>query len=256
MKMLRLFCFAAVCAAFLLSACGPGQTADERMQKSMTAAKAGNWELALDEARKAVKKDSGNTLANVLLAIALENNSHPEEALKAAKKAAESDKACFIAQYTLGRLCCRQQKYADCIEPLTRAMEIRPDDTNTIILLARAKTRMNNFEEAINLYRRLLEFPEFSDSAMLYNEIGVLHVRKNEPDMAPADFQRAFLKDSENPIPHLNYAILYDYYLRNRRDSADRVAREHYQKFLNKTANRPELGDERRDVEKRLKEIR
>ena len=256
MKIFRLFCFAAVCAAFTLTACGPGQTADERMQNSMTAAKAGNWELALDEARKAVKKDSDNTLANVLLAIALENNSHPEEALKAAKKAAENGKSCFIAQYTLGRLCCRQQKYADSIEPLTLALKLRPDDANTIILLARAKTRMNNFEEAINLYTGLLEFPEFGNSATLYNEIGVLHVRKNDPIAASADFQRAFLKDGESPIPHLNYAILYDYYLRNRRDSADRVAREHYQKFLNKTANRPELADERRDVEKRLKEIR
>ena len=254
MKMFKMLCFAAICAAFLLTSCGSGQTAEERMQKSMTAAKAGNWELALDEARKAVKKDSGNTLANVLLAIALENNSHPEEALKAAQKAG-ADRSCFIAQYTLGRILFRQQKYTDCIDPLTRARELRPDDANTIILLARAKIKLNNFDDAISLFENLLELGKYSDSAVLYNEIGVLHVRKNKPDAASADFQRAFLKDGENPIPHLNYAILYDYYLRNRRDSADGVAREHYQKFLNKTANHPELAVEYNEVKGRLEKI-
>ena len=142
MKSLQILCFAAVCAAFLLTACGPEPTADEWMQKSLTSAKEAKWGRALDQAERAVAKAPGDTLANVLYAIALENNSRQDEALNAAIRAG-ADSSCFIAQYTLGRLYCRQQKYDSSVKPLTRALELRPDDANTLILLARAKLRLN-----------------------------------------------------------------------------------------------------------------
>lgn len=138
MKSLYIFCLAAICAAMMLTACGPEPTADEWMRKSLASAKEGKWSRALDQAGNAVDKAPGNTLANVLLAIALENNNRPGDAMEAAERAG-ADTGCFIAQYTLGRLYCRQQKYDSSIRPLTRALELRPDDANTLILLARAK---------------------------------------------------------------------------------------------------------------------
>ena len=255
MKMFRMLCFAAICAAFLLTSCGSGQTADERMRKSMTAAKEGNWELALDEARKAVKKAPGSTLANVLLAITLENNNLPEEALKAAQKAG-ADKSCFIAQYTLGRILFRQQKYADSIDPLTRARELRQDDANTIILLARAKIKLNNFDDAISLFENLLELGKYNDSSVLNNELGVLYVQKNELILARSKFAAAYGADAKNPIPHLNYAILCDFYLRGLRNfPAAAFARDHYGEFLTLAEKRPELAVEYNEVKGRLKKI-
>ena len=174
MRSIKFFCFAAVCAAFLMTACGPAPTADECMRKALTSAKEAKWNRALDQAENAVAKAPGSTLANVLLAIALEHNNRTEEALNAAIRAG-ADTSSFIAQYTLGRLYCRQQKYDSSVKPLTRALELRPDDANTLILLARAKLRLNT-EDALNLNKRLLSVPQFSQSAVIYNELGVLQV--------------------------------------------------------------------------------
>jgi len=248
-KSFMIFCFAAVCAAFLLTACGPEPTADEWMRKSLASAKEAKWSRALDQAEKAVDKAPGNTLANVLLAIALENNNHPDEALNVAIRAG-ADTSSFIAQYTLGRLYCRQQKYDSSVRPLTRALELRPDDSNTLILLARAKLRLNT-EDALNLNRRLLLLPQFSQSAVIYNELGVLQVLKGEPKNAQRFFIKAIELDADNPYLHLNRAILHDYYLGDLMN-----ARQYYNSFLRLAANRRELLEEYKKVQTRLDDIR
>ena len=256
MKLLHIICFAAVCAAFLLTACGPEPTADEWMRRSLASAKEAKWSRALDQAENAVEKAPGDTLANVLYAIALENNNRPEEALNAATRAG-ADLSSFIAQYTLGRLYCRQQKYDSSVKPLTRALELRPDDANTLILLARAKLRLNT-EDALNLNKRLLSLPQFAQSPVIYNELGVLQVLKGEPKKATALFLKAtalFLKalslDADNPHLNLNNAILHDYYLGDLMK-----ARQYYNSFLRLSANRRELLDEYKDVQTRLEIIR
>ena len=54
MRSIKIFCFAAVCTAFLLTACGPAPTADECMRKALTSAKEAKWNRALDQAENAV----------------------------------------------------------------------------------------------------------------------------------------------------------------------------------------------------------
>ena len=248
-KSFMIACFAAVCTAFLLTACGPEPTADEWMRKSLASAKEAKWSRALDQAENAVSKAPGSTLANVLYAITLENNNRPDEALNAAIRAG-ADTSSFIAQYTLGRIYCRQQKYDSSIKPLTRALELRPDDANTLILLARAKLRLNT-EDALNLNKRLLSLPQFSQSAVIYNELGVLQVLKGEPKKATSLFVMALSLDADNPYLNLNSAILYDYYLGDLM-----TARQHYNSFLRLAANRRELLDEYKNVQTRLDDIR
>jgi len=249
MKSLQILCFAAFCAVFLLTACGPEPTADEWMHRSLASAKEAKWGRALDQAENAVEKAPGNTLANVLLAIALENNNRPDDALNAATRAG-ADTSCFIAQYTLGRLYCRQQKYDSSVKPLTRALELRPDDANTLILLARAKLRLNT-EDALNLNKRLLSIPQFSQSPVIYNELGVLQVMKGEPKKATALFLKALSLDADNPYLNLNNAILHDYHLGDLMK-----ARQYYNSFLRLAANRRELLDEYKEVQTRLEIIR
>ncbi len=249
MKSLQIICFAAVCAAFLLTACGPEPTADEWMRKSLASAKEAKWKRALDQAENAVANAPGDTLANVLYAIALENNGHTDEALNVAARAG-TDSSCFIAQYTLGRIYFRQQKYDSCIKPLTRAMELRPDDANTLILLARAKLRLNT-EDALNLNKRLLDLPQFKESPVVYNELGVIQVLKNEPKKATSLFLKALSLDADNPHLNLNAAILYDYYLGNQM-----MASKYYNSFLRLSANRRELLDEYKEVQTRLEILR
>ena len=249
MKSLYIFCLAAVCAAFMLTACGPDPTADEWMRKSLASAKEGKWSRALDQAGNAVDKAPGNTLANVLLAIALENNNRPGDAMEAAERAG-ADTGCFIAQYTLGRLYCRQQKYDSSIRPLTRALELRPDDANTLILLARAKLHLNT-EDAFELNNRLRSLPQFAQSPIVYNELGVLKVLQNKPKQAISLFRTAIQLDADNPHLNLNLAILQDYHLGNLPD-----ARQYYNVFLRLSSSRRELLDEYKEVQTRLEIIR
>jgi len=247
-KPLYIVCSAALCMAFLLTACGPEPSADEWMRRSLASAKDAKWSRALDQAEKAVSKAPGDTLANVLYAIALENNNLSSEAINAATRAA-ADTSSFIAQYTLGRLYCRDQKYDSCIKPLTRALELRPDDANTLILLARAKLRLNT-EDALNLNKRLLSLPQFKDSPVVYNELGVIQVLKGEPKKATALFLKALSLDADNPYLNLNNAILHDYHLGDLMK-----ARQHYNSFLRLSANRRELLDEYKEVQARLEII-
>lgn len=249
MKSLHIICFAAVCAAFLMTACGPDPTAGEWMRKSLASAKDAKWGRALDQAENAVAKAPGDTLANVLYAIALENNNRTEEAVNAAIRAA-SDSSSFIAQYTLGRLYCRQQKYDSSVKPLTRALELRPDDANTLILLARAKVRLNT-EDALNLNKRLLSLPQFKQSPVVYNELGVILILKGDHRKAAALFSNALSLDADNPYLNLNNAILHDYYLGDLMK-----ARQYYNSFLRLSANRRELLDEYKEVQTRLEIIR
>ena len=249
MRSIKFFCFAAVCTAFLLTACGPAPTADECMRKALTSAKEAKWNRALDLAENAVAKAPGSTLANVLLAIALEHNNRPDEALSAAIRAG-ADTSSFIAQYTLGRLYCRQGKYDSSVKPLTRALELRPDDENTLILLARAKLRLNT-EDAVSLNLRLLSLPQFAQSPVIYNEIGVLMVLKGEPKKARSYFNRAQDLDADNPYLRLNNAILHDYHLGD-----VMKARQYYNNFLQLSSTHPELLDEYKKVQKRLEDIR
>ncbi len=248
-KKFYIFCFAAVCTAFLLTACGPEPTADEWMRKSLASAKEAKWRRALDYAENAVEKAPGDTLANVLYAITLENNDRTDEALNAAVRAG-ADSSSFIAQYTLGRLYFRQQKYDSCVKPLTRALELRPDDANTLILLARAKLRLNT-EDAQNLNMRLLDLPQFKDSPFVYNELGVIQVLKGEPKKATPLFLKALSLDADNPYLYMNTAILYDYYLGNQM-----MANRYYNTFLRLSANRRELLDEYKEVQTRLEIFR
>ena len=248
-KSFQIFGFAAVCMAFLLTACGPEPTADEWMRRTLVSAKDAKWSRALDQAENAVSKAPGDTLANVLYAIALENNNRTDEALNAAIRAG-ADSSSFIAQYTLGRLYCREQKYDSSIKPLTRALELRPDDANTLILLARAKLRLNT-EDALNLTRRLLDLPQFKQSPVVYNELGVILVLKGEARRAAALFSTALSLDADNPHLHLNNAILQDYYLGDLMK-----ARQYYNSFLRLSANRRELLDEYKEVQTRLEIIR
>lgn len=248
-KSFMIFCFAAVCTAFLLTACGPEPTADELMRESLASAKEAKWSRALDLAESAVAKAPGSTVANVLYAIALESNNRPDEALNAAMRAG-ADNSSFIAQYTLGRLYCRQRKYDSSVKPLTRALELRPDDANTLILLARAKLHLNT-EDALNLNNRLRSLPQFSQSAVIYNELGVLQVLKGEPKKATSLFMIALSLDADNPYLNLNSAILHDYYLGDLMK-----ARQLYNSFLRLSANRRELLEEYKKVQTRLDDIR
>ena len=247
-KSFQIFGFAAVCMAFLLTACGPEPTADEWMRRSLASAKDAKWSRALDQAENAVSKAPGDTLANVLYAIALENNNRTDEALNAAIRAG-ADSSSFIAQYTLGRLYCREQKYDSCIKPLTRALELRPDVANTLILLARAKLRLNT-EDAFNLNNRLRTLPQFKDSPVVYNELGVILTLKGEPKKATSFFLKALSLDADNPYLNLNNAILHDYHLGD-----VMKARQYYNSFLRLSANRRELLDEYKEVQTRLEII-
>ena len=119
-----LFLAAAVSALWILPGCsGRNESLDTLLQKSFTAAEQANWSKALDYAEKALDKDSANTNALILQALALENTDRTEQALVQAAKAA-SDRNSFMAQYTYGRMLVQSEKFDQSLAPLLRAMEL------------------------------------------------------------------------------------------------------------------------------------
>ncbi len=246
--------FYSLCAAACIAAgavsCGPAPSADEYLSKSIASAERAEWADALKYAKRSVDKAPGHAASEIQLILAMEQNNQEDEALTRAITAAEAFPDSFLANYTLGRMYCKQNKYEYAIRPLTIASELRPDDANTLVLLARAKSRQN-IGDALDAYSKLVSLPQFSKNSVLYNEMAVLLVMQGKARKSLALMQQAITLDSANPLLYLNMAIINDYQLG---DMA--AARTYYSNFLRLASNQVALEAECLAVATRLDMIR
>jgi Flp pilus assembly protein TadD len=134
-----------------------------------------------------------------------------------------------------------------CIAPLKAAEQASPRDINTLILLAKASLRLNT-KDAADYQKKLLSFPAFVNSPVVFNELGVVFALRGKPREA-----LAFLLDRRAtlPVSVLNAAIIHDWYLNEKNRAV-----ELYSKYLRLTARNPELERERVAVSQRFKNIR
>ena len=244
----RFFLFSAAFSILLLvSSCThEKKTPAALLSEAIEAGKSGNWEKALAVSSKALENAPGNRDILLFSALALENTGKMEEAVNRVQSIS-SNPGDFMVQYTLGRMLFKQGRLEQCIAPLKYAEQVSPRDVNTLILLSKATLRLNT-KDAAGYQKKLLSFPEFASSPVVFNELGVIFALRGKPREA-----LAFLKDRRAtlPVSALNAAIVCDWQLNDKNR-----AQELYREYLRRTAHNPELERERFAVTRRLQEIR
>ena len=201
--------FAAVVSIFLLTSCSSEKkTPASLLADAVAAGKEGNWETALSLSSSAMEGAPGNRDILLFSALALENTGRLEEAVNRVQSIA-SDSNDFMVQYTLGRMLFKQGRTEQCLAPLKYAEQASPRDVNTLILLAKASLRLNT-KDAAEYQKKLLSFPSFVNSPVVFNELGVICALRGKPREA-----LIFLKDRRAtlPVSMLNAAIIHDWYL-------------------------------------------
>lgn len=208
----------------------------------------GEWQSALKYAKASVKREPENAVAQVLMALVYENNNNIEQALQAARLAAKAEPKYFLAQYTFGRLCLKvPAKIQDSIEPLKRALQLKPGDVDTLILLARGAKKLGLLD-TMNYFKQLAASKRYAGRSEPFNEMGILYAEQNNYRSAARCFVTAYNRSPDNPIVTLNLAIFMDYY--GKQLPARTV--KYYRKFLNQVKDNSVYATQAAQVRKRI----
>jgi tetratricopeptide (TPR) repeat protein len=254
MKFIKSIMIAVLLVALtLLQSCSENLTEkniDELLNNGCELARNGEWRRALKYAEEAVKREPGNSVAQVLAALAYENNANLEQALQAARLAVKAEPKYFQAQYTLGRLCLKvPAKIQDSIEPLKRALQLKPGDVDTLVLLANGSRKLGLLE-TIKYFEQLAGSKRYADKPEPWNEMGIIYAEQNNSIGAARCLTTAYSRAKENPIVVLNFALYLDYY---HKQPARAV--KFYRKFLKLVEDNSAFEDKATQVKTRVNKI-
>ncbi len=180
------------------------------LKKAIEAGNKGEWEKAQLLALRARTQDPNDANARVMLALALEQDEKLDQAIEEIKVATTLDHSIFMAQYTQGRLLFKNDIYEDCPAPLEKAKELNPNHSQVLLLLARTYSLLSNYDESIKNYILLARLKQYSKSAEVFNEIGVLFFKKKDYKRSIKFFERAYSMDPKLPSLNLNFAVFYE----------------------------------------------
>lgn len=235
----------------LLAGCGGNRNSGELMNAARQALEKGHCEQALSFAEKAVAAAPDNVDARILSAIAFEKCGQSKQAVEEARKAVELNPKSFVAQYTLGRLYSAERTSSyDALVALGKALELRPGDRNTLILLANVNMHLSP-EQAQKYLLELARDRSLFDTAAYQNQLGICMVRRKQYQAAGQAFLKACRADANNPLLMYNLALCMDQYL-----NRSKVARPLYQKYLDLAPESAESASSRRFAAARVRAIR
>jgi tetratricopeptide (TPR) repeat protein len=235
-----------------LAACNrtSSMTTAELLNQAAKSAQSGKWSKTLKLAKVAVERAPANAPAFILLAMAYENTGKNEQAVEAARKAVKLEPDNFMAQYTLGRLyAIDQNKLQDAVEPLLRALKLRPGDPDTLVLLADCSQKLN-LPKTTDYYNQIVALPAFKKHYEPWNQLGVYYAEKGNLRNAATCFSQAYSLAPDNHMVLLNFGIFFDKYVRK----PDR-ALKYYQKYMEVTANNPETEQKKQEIKARIKDL-
>lgn len=209
------FLLTATLTVFLLSAPGCGSSdPDTVLRKAANSAAAGRWKEASEQAQKVVSKQADNVTARVLLGIAQHENRRSEKALENLEYAAKRAPDNFAVQYFYGMLLFEQQDYANALQPLRKAYDLRKDNPDLLILLSRC-CMQQNLSEGTRYLQVLRRFRSYQNEPEVYNSLAFLWLSQREYETAEKYLLEAYDKAPENPVVLQNLGVFYDRYQQN-----------------------------------------
>ena len=237
---------------WLLCSCGSRKSTDELLNQAFKEAHDSNWKVALELAEKAAKRDERNISAQVMYGIALEHAGNTDEALQVFRQAVKTDPENFYGQYHLGRVLYQKGKFEDSLEPLRQAERLRPDDANTLVLLAQIENKMK-LDSAIGYYKKLAVHKRFERKPEPWVQIGLIYAGKRDFATAGKCFVLAYGVAPDDYIVVYNMALFNDYYSGS--TAARKNSVQFYRRYLQLTSTNAELEAQRNEVTARIKAI-
>lgn len=236
----------------LFAGCGgPPLSTQALLNKAFDEASRGEWKEALDYLETVTEREPHNISALIFQALAYEGREKDDLALNAARLAVKNAPDNFQAQYTLGRLYSKdQQKVQDAITPLGRALQIKPDDSDTLLLLGRCSTILK-LDSAIKYYKQLAKKPKFKKNVELWNEMGIYYAERQQIRRAANCFVKAYRLNSSKALILLNFATFRDQYVGD-----SKGALRSYKKYLEIAVPSPNSETQRKRVEARIAKIK
>ncbi|MFA6714294.1 MAG: tetratricopeptide repeat protein [Victivallales bacterium] len=236
----------------LLAGCGrnSSQPTQTLLNEALKDASGGRWEKALDKLEIVSGREPNNAAALIFKALAYEGCGKDDLAVNTARLAVRVAPKNFQTQYTLGRLYSKDQgKMQDAIPPLLRALELKPDNNDTLVLLARCSSILK-LDSAIRYYNKLAVAKNFRKRAELWNEMGIYYAERQQIRKAAECFVKAYSLGASKPLIVLNFATFADQYAG---DPAR--ALKYYRSYLKITTPSPSFEAQRKRVEARIKKI-
>lgn len=250
MKRTIIYLAAAIAVVIQFSGCSkPAPPVGVLLDQAVQKAAEGNWRDADELAKQALKQQKHNANALMLRALAQSNLDFRHDAVEYAIHAARVEPDLFLAHYIQGMLLSKNGKPEAALKALKEARRLRPNDINTLILLAENSVAVRHYQEAAGYFKLLGKNRNYLRSSYLWNGLGVCHAPINPP-MALKFFRMAERYEPNNPVTALNFAVLYDQYLKN-----PNAARQNYDRFTRLTMGRAEYDTLRRQVESRLRSL-
>ncbi len=206
----------------------------------------GDWTAADQLASQALKQDANNADTLMLLALSRNNLDSREEAVEYAIQAARVRPDHFLPHYIQGMLLSKEGKTDLALRALKEARKYRPDDLNTLILLAENSIAAKRYKDAAGYFIQLAKNQEYRVSPYLWNGLGVCYT-ESSPAKALKFYKMAEHYGPNDPVTILNLAVLYDRYLHQEAD-----ARQYYERFIQFAMGKTEYDSIRGAVEFRL----
>ncbi len=206
----------------------------------------GDWTSADQLASQALKQDANNADALMLLALARDHLDSRNEAVEYAIQAARVRPDHFLPHYIAGMLLSKDGKTDLALRALKEARKFRPDDLNTLILLAENSIEAKRYKDAAGYFKLLARNPDYRNSPYLWNGLGVCFT-ESSPSHALKFYQMAERYGQNDPVTILNLGVLYDRYLKQEAE-----ARQYYERFVQLAVGKTEYDSIRGAVEFRL----
>ena len=195
MKMTKLLIPAAIALLTLFVAAGCGDnTVEGCLNKANEYATGGDWKRALKYTRKATELAPENVSSLVFRAIAAEKAGERDLAVSSATKAVGCNPDSFSAQYTLGRLYSTDPtRYAEAMNALLKALRLKQNDTNTLVLLCNVAVAMRS-NQTLTFLMALKRLPEFANNPEIVFNTATFMERYTNSQMNAKNFYRHYLR--------------------------------------------------------------
>ena len=210
----------------------------------------GDWTGADQLAKQVLRKEKDNASALMIRALAQNSLDSRNEAVGYAIHAARVQPDQFLPHYIQGMLLSRNGKPELALRALKEARRFRPDDINTLILLAENSIAVKRYREAAGYFKLLARDQSYRTSPYLWNGLGLCYTASS-PHMALKFFQMAERYAPDDPVTILNLAVLYDDRLKD-----EEKARSGYERFIQAVTGKAEYDGIRSQAEFRLNSMK
>lgn len=252
LKKVSVIIFAVFLTVILAGCPGKGNDADTLLQMSVREAKKGRNTDALMLAKEACMVSPDNSEALLMRSVMAERCNDRQLALDSALQALRLVPNNFVALYTVGRLYSSGKDTAtEAMEYLEKAHNLKPEDVNTLILLANLAVNLKS-EKALEYLNKLgavdSELVDTYEGKTLLGHAYAIRGKKREAAIAFGVADRK----GKNVLSNYNYAVAIDCIYGGKPS----LAVSKYQIFLKQSENDPALASLRRDVERRLRKLK